>query len=485
MENNSKTVALIKIWHGSKGQELAPLGLLYVGNELKKAGYEVKVYQWDKHEALNNTATVLADKPFMVAFSMITGDPIDKILEFSKTVKEQSPETAIVFGGVHPTLEPHQCLEEEVVDYIVAHEGEGSIAQLADSIQGKRDLEGVGGVGYKKDGKHVINEFGDFQKNLDEYEMDWSLVDIEKYIWPTYHNGERVLMGYVASRGCPHSCAFCHNLVFNRKTYRKPTAQKVIDDINVLSAKHDFNGIVFFDDNFTVNKKWAVEVLQGIDLTAFHVETRIDYVTEKFIGNMYDSGVKSFFLGVESGSDRLLKLLSKGFNREKIKKSLSILASNPVDVKISLIVGVPTETLDEYRQTLSLVLWCLENIDRIDISLGAYLPYPGTPLYDLCVERGFEKPQKLVDWAKLDRWGHEDLTLPWTENTHLTSFEVKKLRNTIEKVIELNQSGKNGMLTSIKKRLLKKRIKLSGTRFIKLFSPIDTLLIKGFGVNNI
>ncbi|MGD9211673.1 MAG: radical SAM protein [Desulfobacteraceae bacterium] len=479
-KSDLNSIVLLKIWQGSKDRELAPLGLLFIGNELRKEGYQVYVYQWDKHNAMQNLEIILDHNPFLVGFSMITGDPMQQIIMMSEALKEKMAETSIVYGGVHPTLEPKQCLAEKSVDFIVTHEGEAVIAQLANAIRDKKDPSNIKGIGFKKNGQIVINEFPDFQKDLDKYEMDWSLIDIEKYIWSNYHGENRVLMGYVASRGCPHNCAFCHNLVFNRRTYRKPSAKKVIDDVNRLSKKNNFDGIVFYDDNFTVNKKWSLEVIKGIQLEAFHVETRIDYITEEYIQEMYEAGVRSFFLGVESGSDRILKLLCKGFKKEKIIESLLIMDKYPIDVKISLIVGVPTESIQEYKETLKFIDWSLSNLKRIDISFGSYLPFPGTPLYNLCLKRGFEKPKSLVEWGKLDRWGNQNLAIPWTEGIFLTSLEVKKVRNIIEKIVDLKK--KNQFWSKIQYTLLRMRILISGSKFIFRLYSLDSFLIRMFGI---
>jgi radical SAM superfamily enzyme YgiQ (UPF0313 family) len=98
---------------------------------------------------------------------------------------------------------------------------------------------------------------------------------------------------------------------------------------------------------------------------------------------------------------------------------------------LSFIVGVPSETLAEYQETLRLVLWCLETLPRVGFTLGFYLPYPGTPLYELCVERGFERPQAMADWEKLDRWGRTNMAIPWTQGFVLQSGEVLGLRRTL------------------------------------------------------
>lgn len=469
-----KTIALIKIWHGTSERGQPPMGLLFVGNSLKKAGYDVKIFHFSKFDALARLHEIEKTSPMLVGLSIITGDPADVVIEFCERLKERLPHVPIVFGGVHPTLEPVQCLEEKCVDYVVLNEGEKTIVLLADAVRDGGPLDHIEGLGYKDHGEIKIAPFKEFEKDLDKFNMDWGLIDIERYIWPSYSGIDRVLMGYVASRGCPHKCGFCYNQVFNKSRWRHHSAEKVVRDINRLSADHNINGVVFYDDNFTVNKKWALEILKGINVSGIHIETRIDYIREDFLDDLADRGVMSLFLGIESGSDRLLELISKGFSSSDIYRSLDMMKRYPFDLKLSFILGIPTETLTEFRKTLALIVWSLENLPHVGFTIGFYLPYPGTPLFDLCVTRGFMKPKTFSEWKILDRWGEHDMPLPWIEGNFLRPVEVKKLRILSGWMINLRKSnftGRNLLYPIVKARFI-----FSGNIAVRAFSFIEDIV---------
>jgi radical SAM superfamily enzyme YgiQ (UPF0313 family) len=249
-------------------------------------------------------------------------------------------------------------------------------------------------------------------------------------------------MGYVATRGCPHQCAFCYNAVFNERQWRHPSVAKVVRDVNALADRHRLGGVVFHDDNFTANRQWALDVLEGLRVPALHIETRIDYVSDAFLQQLVDRKVQSVFFGIESGSDRILDLLKKGFSVQDIRRALSLVNRHPLLAKLSVILGCPTETVADHRATLDLVIWCIENLPRTGFTIGFYLPFPGTPLFDLCCQRGFTRPEKFEGWVRMDRWGNQETPIPWTDGEYLTSREVAKLRKWSRDLIRLRASSR-------------------------------------------
>ena len=101
-----RTVVLIKIWSGDTRYSQAPLSLILLGEQLKKAGYNVKVFHLTKYNALSKIDDVLRCSPLLVGFSLITGDPLDVVLEFCNKLKSKNKKTPIkpiaeqiIFGG--------------------------------------------------------------------------------------------------------------------------------------------------------------------------------------------------------------------------------------------------------------------------------------------------------------------------------------------------------------------------------------------------
>jgi len=459
-------VALVKVVYATGNITQPPMGLLFIGNALEKAGYRVKVFHLTDEEAVARMDDITAEDPMIVGFSIITGDPCDVVGACCRKLKETLPDASIVFGGVHPTIEPEQCLESGYVDYVVLNEGEHTIVALADALKNGSPAGEISGLAFLRDGVPVVSPFGEFERDLDRFDMDWDLIDVDRYVFPTYDNVERVLSGYIASRGCPHACAFCYNHFFNRRRWRHPSSAKVIRDVNRIIREHRLGGVLFMDDNFTAKRSWALEILDGIEAAALHLETRIDYIKRDFLAELVQRKVRSLFIGVESGSDRMLELIKKGFCVADTYRAFELVKECGIPVKLSFILGLPSETLKEYRQTLRMIVWCIEGLERVGFTIGFYLPYPGTPLFDLAVERGFEKPRGFEDWVVLDRWGSRRMPLPWIDGSFVTTDETAYLRDLTGRLLALRSS--QGAGNRLRYRLLRWRFLNSGSAPVRL-----------------
>ena len=402
-----------------------PLGLLYIGDALKKSGYEVRLLHYSSEDINECANQIVRDKPLFAGFSVFTAGGIKSFANVCREVKTQS-DIPIVWGGIHPTLLPNQCLNESYIDIIVFGEGEETVIDLASALEKRKKLSDVMGIGYKENGQVIITEPRPFMKNINKYRADWSLVDVNRYIIP-YWDSQRVI-SFVTSRGCPHDCAFCYNEVFNRRRWRAHSIDFVVSEVEKLKSEHNIDGIRFLDDNFFVNKRRAFEITKRINLPYF-AEARIDYIDEAFCKNLQETNCAEILLGIESGSDRILKLMNKDFSASNTLDAIKNLAKYRIIPSGSIILGYPTETKKEYLVTMKLVTQLLEIYRRISFTTGLYLPYPGTPSYQLAIKHGFNPPKRTEDWDALDRWSY-GLDIPWVD--HLTASQVHRVRKYIQ-----------------------------------------------------
>jgi radical SAM superfamily enzyme YgiQ (UPF0313 family) len=221
-------------------------------------------------------------------------------------------------------------------------------------------------------------------------------------------------MAYKASRGCIFNCAFCYNKVFNRGKWRAWSVNAVVEDIIFLKTKYGVDAIKFYDDNFFIDRQRALEILEKIDLPT-HTEIRIDMIIDDLARRLKELKVSEFLIGIESGSNRILELIGKGYEVDKIKQGVEILAKYGLYATYSTIVGLPAETREEFNQTLDLMCWVHKTHPRAGFTLGAYLPYPGSSMYQFAIEKGFKPPLKTEDWGSIDRF-RKDFSSPWIDN---------------------------------------------------------------------
>jgi len=403
-------ISLVKInYTKDHSSHILPLGILSVGSALKRAGFAVKLSNITEKQIKDLVEELVRVRPLYVGLSVMTGIQTKHAVEFSKILKEKAPEIKIVWGGIHPSLLSEQCLSEDYVDYVMIGEGEVTSVEFAKALKDDSDLSLVRGLGFTRDGELVFNKEREFIKNLDEYPIDWDLIDVEKYIYPL--EGYKRVIAYKSSRGCPFDCGFCYNRIFNKNTWRTWSVEQVVKDINFLKKKYGVEAIKFYDDNFFVDKERALAILEGTKMPA-HFEVRIDAVDEELARKLKEYKAFDLLIGVESGSDRILKMLNKRITVEDTIKAVEILAKYNLRATYSTIVGVPTETREEFEKTIDLMYQLYKIHPKAVFTLGAYMPYPGSKLYDFCLEHGFTPPKTTEGWGNIDRF-RPDFKNPW------------------------------------------------------------------------
>ena len=426
---NKNTVVLVRI---ETDIVVHPLGLIYLGGALKKAGYDVKVFNIFKEEIGETVRKILEIKPLFVGLSTLTGPQTRHTYEMSRAIREWDKDIKIVWGGVHPTMLSEDCLKEDCIDMVCMGEGEELVVELAEAMSKNKDLKGIAGLGYKSGGKLVINPRRPFIAQLDGCEPDWSLVeDFEKCV--TVLPDGRKQIDFVASRGCPYNCSFCYNLKFNERRWRKHSIDYVVDKIGALRREHDIRAIQFHDDNFFVDMDRAFRILEKLkemDIIATSCMIRLEVLDEGILEKLRALGVRRIFVGWEAGSDRILKLIDKGLTREIIFEKFKLLSRFPdMAVTAASIIGFPTETWDDVCRTIDTGVKLSEIVQDIVVTFQTFIPYPGSHLYDLAVKNGFKPPEDMRGYDMFDTFtGQMELSwLPWAgERTKTLFYRIDK-----------------------------------------------------------
>ena len=395
-----------------------PFTAMCLSMPLKKNGYQVKVLHIHEYEIDKYADEIIKNNPLFVGFSIFTGIYNLYGAEMSKKIRQKSNSTIpIVWGGVHPSIMPKQCLEEEYIDFVIMKEGEVTVLELANALRDGNSYEGILGLGFKKNSTTVINSCREFIKNLDDYKMDFDCIDMTNYIVTSLdENGKETRsIGYYGSRGCPFDCKFCYNLQYNNRKWRAYSKESVVEDIRFLNQKYGVNHIMFWDDLFFTNKFRALDILK--ELSAMGVQgtgsdIRLDSYTEEYLKELKKVGVSYFLIGAESGSDRMLKLIRKGFDTKFAIQQIKLLEKYDIAAQYSFILGLPTETEEEFHQTIDFMYKIQKIHKKASFTVGIYMPYPGSELFNLAVKLGYKPPKTTADWNELDRW-RNTVSLPW------------------------------------------------------------------------
>jgi radical SAM superfamily enzyme YgiQ (UPF0313 family) len=429
----SRTIHLISIAApfrvGLEDMTRPPSGILYVGGNLVRHGFDVKIHHIRESEISSTAGDILADTDVLIAgFSLMTGKQITLSAEMSLMLKTKRPSMTVVWGGIHPSLMADECLRFGFVDYVVIGEGETTAVELARYLSGDSAYDSphaIQGLAFMEGAGTVVTPARPFEKDIDNFRQDWSLVDLNRYVRKS-KTGRNFC--FITSRGCPHSCGFCYNQKFNMRRWRAHSVDVVVDELTKIKEKTGINSVTFDDDNFFTNKKRGLEILRRLKengIVCQWVELRVDYISEDLISQIVALGVETIFTGWESGNGKTLKKIAKGFTPELILEKIRILSKfKQLTIDASGIVGFPWEDEEDMEETISFVLEMFKaNPFRLNFNVGIYVPYPGAPINAESLEKGFTFPAGYEDWSKFDVLAGT-MELPWLRRAQIRRFTL-------------------------------------------------------------
>lgn len=387
-----------------------PLGLGYVASSLHSRGFCVGIYNAEFHakpEYLRYAK--MLDRSEKYCNGLEDGDhPIwvevkDVIESFGpdvvgltiKTPKLKSAQRiaricksidkgiVVVVGGPHPTVLPEEVLSDENMDYAVRGEGEVTMLELLEALQGKRPLDSVDGMSYRRQTRIFHNRNRSVMCSLDENPLPSkeSLINAGAF--------DREVFGdIITSRGCPFNCAYCAAHLTWTRNVRYRTIPSILEEIRTVIDTYGTRQFTFWDDSFTLNKKRTLEFCETLQTKKMRINwacnTRFDLLDEEIIVHLKEAGCNNIELGVESGSPRVLKLIRKGTPIEKMKHVASILRKHNLYWSGFFMIGLPTETSEDIRMTINL----METLKPNYATFSVFTPYPGTELHQMLLEKG-------------------------------------------------------------------------------------------------
>ncbi len=439
-----------KKWVGAVGVPYPPLAILSVGGYLEKNGIKVKIIdvKFDGYKKMNlHDATC-------VGITAMTGRQIHHGLEIAKFIREKDPDIPIIWGGIHPTLLPEQTLENEYVDIVVRNEGEHTAMELVQKISNGDSLETIKGISYKE-GRKIINNTQRPFMNMDEiYDIPYHLLKNFK----KYHPKD--VIHYLSSRGCPHRCKFCYNLAFSKRCWRSKSTKKILDELTWIIEKFHPKSIDFIEDNFFVDKNRVKEICNGLIELGFDGkwsgDCRINYFKNfdsSFMKLLKKSGCDGLFLGVESGSQRILDFIQKDIKVDEVIPAIKKCKEYDIGVLAAFMVGFPTETIEDSYETINLVDK-IHDVDENALTLLSVLsPYPGTEMYDIAIKYGFEPPKSLEEWG--GNWNFSNVkNIPWCNHDHKIFLQtITNISRVMNKNFSISRHSASAFFSSLVKSM--------------------------------
>jgi len=340
--------------------------------------------------------------PDAVGFQFYTFDNnyISKALAIIKGI---NPRIITLTGGPHPTAVPEETMSEmgDTLDFSFKGEAETGLPLLLKEItltagdKGRLNseiLSTIPGLIWRRNGSTMVNAQV-FREDLDELGFPaWDLIRPDKY--PEAQHGAFFenfpIAPIMITRGCPFQCTFCGGSLITGKKVRFRSVGHVMQEIEMLYKDYGIREIHIVDDNFTMKPDYAKEFCRKLIASGLKISwatpngVRVDTLDEELLRLMKESGLYLISLGIESGSDRILKLMKKHLDTANVRERIKLIRKVGIDIAGFFIIGFPGETKEEIRQTIKFST----ELDLLRANFFTYLPFPGTESYKELAQSG-------------------------------------------------------------------------------------------------
>lgn len=358
------------------------------------------------------------EKPVFIGAHVITSAAHNDLNTF-KITKEVDRNIRTVTFGPHSTELTKETFNEcEGLDFIIKGEPEITFKELSKIILGKkRVFSNIDGLAYRT-GKNIkINKPRRFIKDLDSLPLPrHDLLPIKKYVFPFMSSGGFTFI--VASRGCPFPCTFCRQPIMWQGEVRSRSAKSLIEEVRLIK-KLGIKEFLFSTDTFTVKKEIVMKfcdlmIKEGLDSVRWACNSRVDTIDKEMAMAMKKAGCWMVALGLESGSNKILKL-SKKMTTVKQNNDISRMLDS-VGIKIYgyFIIGLLGETKETIKQTIDMA-------KKLPITFAIFhvaSPYPGTVFYKQVKKKGYLTDE---NWESSDQGSLSPIDYP-----NLSGEEIMK-----------------------------------------------------------
>jgi radical SAM superfamily enzyme YgiQ (UPF0313 family) len=380
LEDTNHCVSILDVDAMQKGADLD------FSDEYRKLELYRQGLNDNEHKVWQDVLDVLEDfRPDLVGITAMT-TKFGSVLKTAEIVKKYNPDCIVIAGGPHPTFLPEQTLESGQIDAAVRGEGELTFPNLIKAVENGESLEKVKGISFRENGAVIHNPSREFIEDLDRIRYP-----ARRFLRnPDNYTSED--MGVImTSRGCPFNCSYCCHM-WHRKV-RNRSAENVIGEIKQVKQEYKTRQFEFKDDTFTLNRNRIIELCERMVSDNLRINwsctTRANLLDEELVTIMKRAGCNIIKLGIETGSERILKETNKGVTIEQMKKAAELLNKHGVFWSGYFMMGLPTETEEDIEKTYEF----MKELNPFYAGLGVYNPFPKTELFDRGVRMGLLQPE--------------------------------------------------------------------------------------------
>jgi radical SAM superfamily enzyme YgiQ (UPF0313 family) len=422
------------------------LGLLYLATLVQDI-HEVHVVNavldgLDEDEVVKNIAKI---NPDLVGVSINFAPTLASGVSIVKKLRQSGFDGFVVAGGNTATFLCRELLSHGFADIVVLNEGEVTFTELARVLRNRRaddlydELMKIKGIAFRerKGGVYVTEKRG-FINDLDR--LPYPNRDYHREF---YRSSDTAVI--ITSRGCPFDCFYCStNQMWGRK-WRARSPENIISEMKQVRNRYPtIDCFDFIDDNFLVSRhriEKMANMLRAEELDIkFGFSTRVEHVDKKLLDILSGAGAKGMFVGVESGSTRVLQLMNRRYTPAEVIDKVAYAESLGIRVTASFMIGLPFESEQDIEGTFKL----LREIPASKTQCHIFTPLVGTPCYDKPQEFGIVLYESNPGNITLDQEAYIDTR--YFSRSRIGSFHRKAISIILQKEFLNNMRQKRKVL---------------------------------------
>jgi len=390
MKLKQTKMRVLFVYPNQTGQVSCQLGIGYLSSILKEKGHITGLFDatYLLYEPFKSITTKLFEKinkfkPDILAFSCRSLEfPFARRLaqEIKKVYKIK-----IIFGGIHPTIQPDEVLKCEAIDYICVGEAEKAFLEFVESFPSEKKINNI----WTRERRTPLNPL---IQDLDSIPFpDRDLFEI-----PEEKNNL-----IITSRGCPYNCSYCFNCILKKiykgqKYVRYRGVDNVIDEIRELLKHHKLDHFFICDDLFTSNKERVISFCEKYKKefkVPFTCNARAGNIDKDIARALKEANCIEVKMGIETGNERLRKdVLKKYITDDQIREAFKICKRAGLKTYANNMIGLPFETEKTIKQTFELN----REVKPDAFQFSILCPFKGTDIYNTYKDNGYFSQKKQV-----------------------------------------------------------------------------------------
>ncbi len=334
----------------------------------------------------------------VIGFSSLTPTFPD-VRRLVPIARNRFPSTPILYGGVHPTLDPESSIQVTGVDGVCVGEGEEALVEVLDRMQSDRDWSDVRNFWVRRGDQIIRNPTRPLVTDLDSL----PLPDIELFDFPGLFSTREQMAMLTASRGCPYKCTYCSNHAQQQQYPNKGDYVRFKSVDRTIAEAHqriharpdvEIRYLDFSDDILPLRRSWFSEFAERFPKEVgapFQCNVLLSLLNDQSVRELKQAGCGLLVFGLESGSERMRDLMKRPpVTNRQIVHLAGLLHQHDLHIGTYNMVGLPTETTEEMLETIKLNATIHPN----KMNVFFFQPYPNTDIHKMSVEMGLYHPSR-------------------------------------------------------------------------------------------